>query len=66
MLSLRLDEVNPNQQTISYFRDSPQDQVVQEEAFTDHRGCSSPRAAGVQFWIMPNNTRQCEVIATAI
>lgn len=56
--SLRLDEVNPNPQTVLHFQGSPQDQIVQEEAFTDHRGCFSLGAAGVQVWIIPNNTRQ--------
>lgn len=58
MLALRIDEVNPNQQTVLHFQESSQDQIVQEEAFTDHRGCFSLGAAGVQFWIIPNNTRR--------
>lgn len=47
--SLRLHGVHPNQQTDLHFQESPQDQVVQEEAFMDHGGCSSLGAARVDF-----------------
>ena len=39
------------------FQEPPQDQIVPEEAFTDHGGCFFLGAAGVRFWTVPSNTR---------
>lgn len=61
-LSWRTDEVHPNQQTVLHFQESAQDQVVQAEAFMDHRGYFSLGAAGAQFWIILNTTKHGEMI----
>lgn len=60
--SLLLHGLHPDQETDLHFQESPQDQIVQEEAFMDHRGCSSWGCQS-QFWIKLGHAKQFGMIS---